>query len=273
MSVNPPVRPSHRHLAGERGIALVVTLMAMMLMTVLGAALLLTTTTETGIARNFRSNTEALYAADAAAERALADVLAIPDWNTMLNGTRRSSFVDGAPGGTRRIAGGAPLDLGELVNMANCGKSSSCSQSDIQAVTLDRPWGANNPRWQLFAYGELNGMSPAATVDSPYYVVVMVADDPSENDDDPLRDGAAACPPGPAPGCNPGSGVLAMRAEAFGPFGAHKAIELTVARTELKDDGDQPGGEQNRRVHKAPVQEPGKTLGWEELTLATGAVE
>ena len=30
----------------------------------------------------------------------------------------------------------------------------------------------------------------------------------------------------------PGTGVLAMRAEAFGPRGAHKIIEVTVARTD-----------------------------------------
>jgi len=58
----------------------------------------------------------------------------------------------------------------------------------------------------------------------------MIADDPSECDDNPLVDGGAvvSCPPGVK--ANPGAGVLAVRAEAFGPFGAHRAVELTISR-------------------------------------------
>ena len=36
----------------------------------------------------------------------------------------------------------------------------------------------------------------------------------------------------PAWSCNPGTGVIAVRAEAFGPRGAHKVIEMTIARTD-----------------------------------------
>jgi hypothetical protein len=50
----------------------------------------------------------------------------------------------------------------------------------------------------------------------------MVGDDPSENDDNPLVD---ATPGGP------GAGMLALRAEAFGPRSTHKAVELTAVRT------------------------------------------
>jgi hypothetical protein len=50
---------------------------------------------------------------------------------------------------------------------------------------------------------------------------VLVGDDPSENDGDPLRDGQT-------PG-NPGAGVIVVRAEAFGPFNVHKVVELTMA--------------------------------------------
>ena len=132
-----------------------------------------------------------------------------------------SSFVDGAPTGTRRLDDGSVLDLGQTLNRANCQKITPCSVTEMNAVTEDRPWGANNPRWRLFAFGRLRDMLPAGAIDSPYYVVAMVADDPGENDGDPTRDGVSN---------NPGAGIFAVRAEAFGPIGAHKVVELTVAR-------------------------------------------
>src|SRR6185295_7455772 len=59
-------------------------------------------------------------------------------------------------------------------------------------------------------------------IDSAFYVVLMVADDPSEDDGLPLQDGLLEG--------NPGQGVIALRAEAFGPRGAHKTIEATISR-------------------------------------------
>ena len=49
----------------EDGMAVIVALMAMMLMTALGLSLVLTTSSETMISGNFRAGGEALYAADA----------------------------------------------------------------------------------------------------------------------------------------------------------------------------------------------------------------
>jgi hypothetical protein len=195
--------------------------MATLLMMALGTALILMTTTEVKIARNYGSSLESLYAADAAAERAVDELASIADWNSLLAGASTSAFVDGPPTGTRTLADGSNLELGEVPNMANCGKAAACSAADMDAVTTERPWGPNNPRWQLFAYDKLNDMTPNGTINSPFYVTVMVGDDPSENDNDPLHDGVST---------NPGAGVLCLRAEAWGPRGSHKAIELTVAR-------------------------------------------
>ena len=50
----------------------------------------------------------------------------------------------------------------------------------MNANTSGRPWGANNPRWKLYAYGNLNDMLPTGTINSPYYVVLFVGDDPSQ---------------------------------------------------------------------------------------------
>ncbi|MBI3490546.1 MAG: hypothetical protein HY047_01920 [Acidobacteria bacterium] len=118
---------------------------------------------------------------------------------------------------------GSVLDLAQTVNMANCHKVTPCSEAEMNAATDARPWGANNPRWTLFAYGRLRDLLPAGAIDSPFYVIVLVGDDPAENDSDPTKDGVAG---------NPGAGVLALRAEAFGPGGTHKVVELTVARAD-----------------------------------------
>jgi len=271
-------RPSHHSAGSERGIAMIIALMAMTLMVALGAALMLTTTTESKIVNNYRANSESLYAADAGLERALDDLLTVPDWNNLLNGTAKSALVDGAPSGVRVLADGEQLNLNEILNMANCQKVSACSSADMQAVTAERPWYLNNPQWQLFAYGKINDILPQG-INSPYYVVVMIGDDPSESDNDPLHDGVAPCPAPPAPqaGCNPGSGVLAMRAEAFGPRGNHKVLELTIARTNTTElergyTGQRGQDEQNRRARKAAVQSPGKALTNQALTLNGGGI-
>ena len=75
----------------------------------------------------------------------------------------RSVFVDGAPSGSRQLRDGRSIDLADATSQAN---------------GEPRPWGANNPRWQLFAYGPLGGA----------YVIVWAGDDPAETDGDPGRD-------------------------------------------------------------------------------------
>ena len=219
----------------EHGVAVIIAMMTMLLMSALGMALVMTAATETTIAGNFRNSSEALYAADAALERAIGDVLTVSDWNRLLDGSTLSSFVDGGPGGTRTLAEGSTIDLAQAIHLANCQRITGCSDADMNETTSERPWGANNPRWRLYAYASLNDMLPdTSAIDSPYYVVVMVADDPSENDANPLLDGAMPCrvgeSSGPPPACNPGTGVIAMRAESFGPRGAHKVLEATLAR-------------------------------------------
>ena len=261
--------PSHRVPSSERGIAMIVALMAMTMMIALGTALMLTTTTESRIVTNYRNNSESLYAADAGLERALDDMLTIPDWNTLLNGTSKSALVDGPPTGTRTLVDGGTFSLDEVINQANCQKTTTCSATDLTTVTYERPWGPNNPTWQLFAYGPLNTVLPQGGINSNYYVVVMVADDPSDNDGDPLHDGQADN--------NPGKGILSMRAEAFGPRGSHKVIELTVSRTDTTElergyTAQRGQDEQNRRARKAPVQSPGKSLTQKSLNTQTGQI-
>ena len=167
-----------------------------------------------------------MYAADAIAVRVISDLSAEPDWSAVVGGWARSAFFDGVPG-SRTLADGSTIDLTAIVNLWNCGKSTACSDADLNRTTAERPWGANNPRWRVYACGRLADLVAAGSR-SRLYVLLLVADDPSETDGDPLVDGA-----GPA---NPGAGVVLLKGEAFGPGGAHSVVELTAARVV-------PGGE------------------------------
>ena len=258
----------------EKGVALVIAMFAVMLMMALGLSLMMTTMTETKIAANYSDGTEALYAADAAVERVMQDLLTVPDWNNVLSGAVTSSFIDGAPG-ERTIGDGSKLNLNEATNMVRCGKIASCSDAEMNASTDERPWGPNNPRWQLYAYGSMEEMLPTESINSRMYMVVWVADDPSENDNLPLQDGQ---PPVAGTGdSNVGKGVLAMLAYAYGPSGVQRVIEVTVARTDTTEiergyTGQRGQDEQNRRARKAAVQTPGKALTRAGMSLATGGL-
>lgn len=272
-------RPIASRARDEQGIALIIALMSMTLMMALGLALILTTTTESRISGNYRQGSEALYAADAAVERVIQDILTVPNWDDILNGSVTSAFIDGPPAGNRTLPDGSKFDLTEATNVVRCNKL-VCSSGDLVEVTEERPWGANNPVWQLYAYGPLDQMVPTGTINSKMYVIVWVADDPSENDGDPLHDGAppAGCNPNVDPACsagNIGRGVIAMMAQAFGPDGTQRTIEVTLARTDTTElergyTGQRGQDEQNRRSRKAPVQTPGKALTQTAWSLSNG---
>jgi hypothetical protein len=205
----------------ERGFAVIVAMMGLLMISALGAALVLATSIETIIARNYRDAAGAVYAAQAAAAYVVEELAETPDWSSVLVGIQGSTFYDGAPG-QRTLADGTTVDLAEILNLANCNQLASCTTAEMSAATAARPWGVNNPRWRIFASGRLADLLGIAT---RFYVAVFVADDPAETDGDPLTDGIG-------PG-NPGSGLLSLRAEAFGPAGARSAVELTVKRDDI----------------------------------------
>jgi hypothetical protein len=221
-------------LSDERGVALVIALMVSSLLMALAGALLLTTMTERKIAGGFGRDAEARYAAEAAIERVVPDLAAAADWDVALTGAALSSFVDGAPGGIRALPGGGEIDLTEATNAVRCG-ASACSAADLIASTEQRPWGANNPVWQLYAYGPLDRMLPAGGVESLMYVVVWIADDSAENDGDPLHDGGTppGCDPDEDPVCadsNAGRGLVEVLARGIGPDGTRRSIAATLER-------------------------------------------
>lgn len=201
--------------------ALVVTLLALALIAALGLAIVLTTSTEVAVASNVRLDIEAGYVADAGLELALLD-LAVADWSLALGGLARSGFVDGPSAGIRVLADGGELDLETVTSGLNCGRP-ACTAAQMDASSADRPWGANNPRWRLFAHGppvRLVGQGDPSP-DTSMYLVVWIADDPMEIDGLPDVDGAAG---------SPGAGVLLVRSEAFGPRRSRRAVQATIRR-------------------------------------------
>jgi hypothetical protein len=94
------------------------------------------------------------------------------------------------------------------------------------------------------------------------YIAVWVADDPAETDGNPLADG---------------NGTLTLHAEAYGPNGSRKVVEVTVARTSSTEiergQIAQRGQEElNQRARKAAVQTPGKTLTNMRMQTSTGSL-
>jgi hypothetical protein len=215
-------------MTNERGAALIITLLAMLLLSAVGAALVLATSADVLISANAGASSEAFYAADAAFERTVAELRGAQAFTSVLNGSTASGFTDGSSSAPRALADGSRLDLAEVVNLANCQKYADCTDADMNASIRDRPWGARNPRWRLFSSGPLLAPSGPTNAAIPVYVVSMVADDPAETDADPARDGART-----GVQMNPGAGMLLVRAEAFGRRGAHRVIEGAVVRQDL----------------------------------------
>lgn len=205
--------------------ALIVVLLAMTLLAALGLALALTTSTETRVAASYAWSAQTFYAADAAIERAVHEVSLVTNWNDVLGGASVSTFVDGAAG-SRSLPDGTRLDLNRETDRLNCGHS-PCSMVDLTTSTADRPWGANNPIWRLYAYGPLGDSNPRRLNESAAYVIVWVSDDPLETDGQPLVDGDEAA------GVNPGRGVLQLHAQAYGPAGALRIVEVTLQRVAM----------------------------------------
>jgi hypothetical protein len=209
--------------AADRGSALVIAMLGTALLSGLGVGLITMTTTERNIAANYRKGSELIYAADAAVERVVQDLLLAPDWSPVVSGAVRSAFVDNSLTPT--------TPTGQALNLM-----SMTTTLQAQADGVNR-WGANNPRWRLFAYGPLAGMAGAGTIHSDAYVVVWMGDDPSETDNNPDADT---------------NGVVAVIAQAIGANGSIRTVEATVA-------GGNPTGSNRGAAQGARI------LSWREI--------
>ena len=232
----------------DQGSALVIALLATVLLTTLGIGLVMLSNTEGAIASNYRAGSEMLYGADAAVERVVQDLLLVPRWNDILNGSLQSGFVDASTTPTAPFGG--QLDLAALT-------ADIQTQSDATA-----PWGPNNPQWRLFAYGPLSSMGGLGSIQSQSYVAVWIADDPSEIDNNNQADT---------------NGVVTVLAQAYGANGTIRAVEVTVTKTDASEiergQIAQRGQEElNQRARKAAVQLPGKSMTVSDLSVTSGGV-
>lgn len=237
-----------KHDTRDRGSALIVALIGTVLLSALGLGLVMMTNTEGVIASNFRAGNQTLYAADAAVERVMSDILLTPSWNNILSGATKSAFIDNSLTPT--------LPSGQQINL-------TFLTAEMQAASdATSKWGPNNPQWRLFAYGPLSDMASNNMVNSTEYVVVWVSDDPSEVDDDPSADT---------------NGVITVLAQAIGQHGSFRTIEVTLAKTDTTEiergQIAQRGQEElNQRARKAAVQMPGKALEASDLSLSSGGM-
>jgi hypothetical protein len=187
----------------------------------LGMGLLLAVFMDRLASGNMAGSVAMLHAADAAIELAARDLSLEPDWDTVLSGANRSGFTDGLAGGVRDIPGGGVIDLTALTNVLNCGKVANCANAQMNANSRERPWGANNPRWQLYAFGPMDQFTQFAQP-AACYLAVWVADDGREEDGDPLSDAVGEG--------DSGHGIVRVHAEAFGMAGSRRAIEAELVR-------------------------------------------
>lgn len=214
-------------MTSARGIALVLAILVTSFLTAIGLGVALMVMMDRLATGNLRGSVAMLYAADAVIELAARDLSLLDDWNAALNGQARSGFTDGEPSGARVIPGGGTLDLAAATNQLNCGRSGSCSDAQMNATTKERPWGSNNPRWRLYAYGPMGSIAQFARP-ADCYLLVWVADDPREQDGDALSDANLD---------EPGHGVLRLRAEAYGAAGGRRALEAELVRRCLPEPG------------------------------------
>lgn len=186
-------------LASRSGVALVSALLAMALALVIGGAVVLLAMAETRLLGIERGRVAARAVAQVQLERAFQDLARAADWSAVLSGAMPSTFV-GAEA-RPRVPGWGVVDLPGLTARLGAGGASR--------------WGADAPRWRLYAHGWSSDLLAGSVVGGPFYSAVWVADDEVDGDGRPEVDR---------------NGVIGVRAEAFGPNGVRQVWVATVRR-------------------------------------------
>ena len=201
------------------GFATLLVLMALAVVGTAVAVLVLTSVIETHIAAGTRDAEAALHAAEGASQRAVAELREM-DW-TPVPGLGTSALADGPSSGVRTLDDGTRLDLEVETAEITCGRRRACTASEVAALSARRPWGSGNPRWRLFLHAPMSTLLPGTVAPLPFYLVVWIADDPTEVDADSAVD---------SPSGEPGHGVLLIAARAYGRRGVRRTVQLAVER-------------------------------------------
>jgi hypothetical protein len=60
-----------------------------------------------------------------------------------------SGFIDTNPSAPVTMPDGRTINLASATNMINCGKTTTCSDAEMNTSTRDRPWALTTPRFGL----------------------------------------------------------------------------------------------------------------------------
>jgi len=186
------------------GSVLVVVLVLMVLVSALAAGALALATREVASTAWREEGEQLRYAAEAGLALGVSELDQAPGFTPVLSGTALSGHPAGP--GPRVVPGGRMLDVGTLT-------------ASLQAATPDV--GLNTPRWVPWVVVSLEAAAPVGP-SVPALLVVWVADDEEDGDGRPLEDS---------------NGVVRVRAAAFGPRFAQRAVEGAISRV-----GPPPGG-------------------------------
>lgn len=221
--------PSHLRTfepSSPHGIALIVALLMLSIVSALTLGLSLVMSMDPMAAANQREALATSYIARAGVELATQQLAAAGSWDAWLSGAATSAAVDGPPSGPRLLPSGASIDIDRLTHQLSCARSVPCSDGQLNALTRDRPWGANNPRWRPFIYGSTTRLGLALA--SPHhYLIAWIGDDGAERDGNPSRDGAEAA----------GGGVVRVFVQAFGLHRSRQSAAASISRRCALDDG------------------------------------
>ena len=174
---------------------LLISMMALSVLTALAATLVLGTMTETAVAASYREGVETFYAAEAAVEFVIQDLAAASDWEGIVAGEQSSTFVDGPPLGVRRV-GAVLFDL-------------AAATHDVVAATAAYD---DDREYRMYAHGRLSDLLPGTATGSPYYVVVWIA---GVGATDAER-----------------RSTISVVGRAYGPTGSRRSVVVTVNRAD-----------------------------------------
>lgn len=186
----------------QNGIALVVTVLLMSLLTTLGLAVMLLSTGETWLSAAYQTSQGLSYAADSAIAGVQIDLTRSADWSPLLAAAGpASSLNDAAAFPTLTDATTIDLDAETRALQAK-------SDAIYDAANPDRPV------WRLFAHVPLSRLAPGLNV-PPIYLAAWIGDDGEDGDGDAAIDS---------------NGRVYVHAEAFAPGGARRAVEAAFGR-------------------------------------------
>ena len=191
---------SHWSAGDQRGSALLVTLLTAVLLSGLVGALVVVLSTEEAVEANHRRGIVALYAADGLLADVVAELGALPDWQTVLSGSRRSRFSTGP----MRV----PFGDGSVIDLRQ-------ETLDLQRSLERASAAAVTPRWRLYAWGWFADLVHRTDAGRLVYVAAWVRDDLADRDADPEQDT---------------NGRVMVQATAFGAFHTRRAVDAAVAR-------------------------------------------